>query len=135
MSDWNQKVIAEFRDNNGKVGGHFKGWDLLLLHTTGSKSGKTHITPLVYMEDGDRLVIIASKGGSPSNPDWYYNLLENPEVHVEVGREYFQAFARVAAEPERSKLYNRMGDRYPFFIEYAQKAGRVIPVVLLDRNR
>lgn len=133
MSDWNQKIIEEFRANGGKVSGHFDGWDLLLLQSTGAKSGTVRINPLVYMEDGDRLVIIASKGGAPTHPDWYYNLLANPEVYVEVGRERIHAFGHVAKEPERSVLYNRMGERYPFFLEYAQKAGRIIPVIILER--
>lgn len=87
MSDWNQGVINEFRANGGKVGGYCEGANMLLLHTTGAKSGQPRINPLVYVTDSDRIVIIASKGGADTNPDWYYNLLANPIVTVEVGAE------------------------------------------------
>lgn len=103
----------------------------LLLHTTGAKSGLPRINPVACMPDGDRYVIIASKGGAPSNPDWYYNLVANPEVSVEVGTEKFQAQATVAEEPERTTLYNKMSTKYPGFAEYEQKTSRVIPVVTL----
>ena len=130
-NEWNRKVIAEFRANEGKVGGRFEGASLLLLHTTGAKSGKARINPLMCMPDGDRYVIIASKGGAPSNPDWYYNLVANPEVSVEVGTEQFSATATVAEEPERSELYGKIAGLYPFFAEYQRNTTRVIPVVVL----
>src|SRR3954466_3872272 len=105
MSDFNQTIIDEFRANGGKVGGYFAGANMLLLHTTGAKSGQPRINPLVYVTDGDRIVIIASKGGDDSNPDWYYNLLANPSVKVELGDQQFQAQATaVTEEPERSRL-------------------------------
>ena len=94
MSEWNdfnQKLIAEYRANDGKVTGQFANAPLLLLTTTGAKSGKQRTTPLVHTVDGDRLVIIASKAGAPTNPDWYYNLLANPKVTVELGSESFPA--------------------------------------------
>lgn len=134
MSDMNQKVIEEFRANDGKVGGFFANNTLLLLHTTGAKSGKERINPLVTFEDGDRLVIIASKGGAPSHPDWYHNIVANPVVKVEYGTESFQAQAAVASEPERTRLYEIMETKMASFTEYKEKAGRVIPVVTLSRS-
>lgn len=134
MSDWNKQVIAEFRANGGKVGGSYAHMDLLLLQTTGAKSGLPRTTPLVQMADGDRYIIIASKGGAPTHPDWYYNLAANPNVHVEVGTEQFDALATIAAEPERSQLYGKMAASYPFFAEYAENTDRTIPVIVLTRR-
>lgn len=134
MSDMNQKVIEEFRANDGKVGGFFANNTLLLLHTTGAKSRKERINPLVTFEDGDRLVIIASKGGAPSHPDWYHNIVANPVVKVEYGTKSFQAQAAVASEPERTRLYEIMETKMASFTEYKEKAGRVIPVVTLSRS-
>ena len=133
MSDWNKQIIEEFRANDGKVGGHFANNTLLLLHTTGAKSGKERVNPLVTFEDGDRLVVVASKGGAPSHPDWYYNIVANPVVGVEYGTEEFQARATVTEEPERTELYEKMESHFAAFTEYKQKAGRVIPVVTLNR--
>jgi len=133
FNNWNQAVIDEFRANSGKVDGHFAGSTLLILHTVGAKSGKEHINPAVYIKDGDRLVIIASKAGAPTNPDWYYNILANPLVTVEVGTEQFQAQAAIAPEPERTRLYNKMVEVMPGFAEYQQKTTRVIPVITLTR--
>jgi deazaflavin-dependent oxidoreductase (nitroreductase family) len=133
MSDMNKQVIEEFRANDGKVGGYFANSTLLLLHTTGAKSGKERINPLVTFEDSDRLVIVASKGGAPSHPDWYHNIVANPEVEVEYGPEKFQAQAAVASEPERTELYEKMEGHFAAFSEYKEKAGRVIPVVTLSR--
>lgn len=134
MNDWNQQVIKEFRENNGKVGGPFEGADLLLLHTTGAKSGLERINPLVYLPDEERLVIIASKAGAPSNPDWYYNVVANPEVEVEVGDEQFPVQATVTEEPERTQLYDKVAAQYPNFDEYRQKTTRTIPVITLTRR-
>lgn len=134
MSDMNKQVIEEFRANDGKVGGYFANNTLLLLHTTGAKSGKERINPLVTFEDGDRLVIIASKGGAPSHPDWYHNIVANPVVSVEYGTEKFQAQATVTEEPERTELYGKMERTFATFTEYKEKAGRVIPVVTLSRS-
>ena len=133
MSDWNKQVIEEFRANDGKVGGHFANNTLLLLHTTGAKSGKERVNPLVTFEDGDRLVVVASKGGAPSHPDWYYNIVANPVVGVEYGTEEFQARATITSEPERTRLYERMESTFATFSEYKEKAGRVIPVITLSR--
>lgn len=134
MSDFNQRVIEEFRANEGKVGGFFSNRLLLLLHTIGARSGKERVTPLVTLEDGDRLIVVASKGGAPTHPDWYHNLVANPEVEVEYGTERFKARATVAGEPERTALYEKMEAAYDFFTEYKQKAGRVIPVITLTRT-
>lgn len=133
MSDWNKKIIEEFRANDGRVGGHFANTTILLLHTTGAKSGKERVNPLVTFEDGDRYVIVASKGGAPSNPDWYHNVVANPKVTVEYGTEKFHAQATVTSEPERTELYEKMENQLASFSEYKLKAGRVIPVVTLSR--
>ena len=135
---WNAKVIEEFRANAGKVSGMFADSNLLLLHTTGAKSGLSRVVPLAYLADGAdgaRLIVIASKAGAPSNPAWYYNLAANPEVRVEVGSEQFEAQATVAQEPERTTLYEKMEAVSPGFATYKQKATpRVIPVVILTRK-
>ena len=131
---WNKSIIAEFRANDGKVGGHFAGTPLLLLHTTGAKSGKARINPTAYVVDGERLVVVASKGGAPTHPDWYYNLVANPEVRVEVGTEQFDALATVAEEPERTQLYGKMAELNPGFAEYQRKTTRIIPVITLTRQ-
>lgn len=136
MSDFNRAIIDEFRANQGKVGGPFAGASMLLLHTTGARSGQPRTTPLVYTtHESGQLMIIASKAGADSNPDWYYNLLANPIVTVELGTEQFQARARaVTAEPERSQLYAQMVAIQPGFAAYEQKTTRTIPVVLLERQ-
>jgi deazaflavin-dependent oxidoreductase (nitroreductase family) len=131
--DWNKMIIEEFRANGGKVGGRFEGRTLLLLHTNGAKSGQPRINPVAYVKDGDRLVIIASKGGAPTNPDWYYNLVAHPAATVEVGTEQLQVHATVAAEPERTRLYQQMVAMMPGFAEYEQKTTRKIPVFILTR--
>jgi deazaflavin-dependent oxidoreductase (nitroreductase family) len=133
QNDRNMGIIQEFRANAGKVGGYFAGKSLLLLHTTGAKSGQARINPVACIRDGDRLVIIASKGGAPTNPDWYYNLVANPLVSVETGTESFQARATVAEEPERTRLYDKMVEMMPGFDEYRKRTTRVIPVVILTR--
>jgi deazaflavin-dependent oxidoreductase (nitroreductase family) len=133
-NDWNKQIIAEFRANDGKVGGYFKNTKLLLLHTTGRKSGQPRINPVATMPDGDRFVIVASKAGADSHPDWYYNVVANPEVHIEVGTEDFDALATVTEEPERSELYARVAELYPGFKEYEHKTTRVIPVITLTRR-
>ena len=129
----NQAIIDEFRANSGKVGGPFVGKTLLLLHTVGAKSGQERINPVAYVADGNRLVIIASKAGAPTHPDWYYNILAHPLVTVEVSTEQFQAQAAIASEPERTRLYNKMVEVMPGFAEYQQKTTRVIPVITLTR--
>ncbi|MGD8403467.1 MAG: nitroreductase family deazaflavin-dependent oxidoreductase [Anaerolineales bacterium] len=128
---WNQKIIEEFRANDGKVGGRFEGKTLLLLHTTGAKTGKERVNPVAYVKDGMRYVVIASKGGAPDNPDWYYNILAHPRLTVEVGTETFNVEAKVTEEPERTRLYNKMVEIMPGFDDYRQKTDRVIPVFKL----
>ena len=132
-NNWNQATIEEFRANGGKVGGYFAGRTLLLLHTIGAKSQQPRINPVAYVKDGDRFVIIASKGGAPTNPDWYYNLIAHPDVTVEVGTEQLQVHATVAAEPDRTRLYKQMVAMMPGFAEYEQKTTRKIPVIILTR--
>ncbi|MDP1714204.1 MAG: nitroreductase family deazaflavin-dependent oxidoreductase [Anaerolineales bacterium] len=131
MSDWNEKVIKEFRANNGKVGGHFEGKTLLLLHTKGAKSGQERINPVACVRDGERFVVIASKSGADSHPDWYFNVVANPQVTFEFGTETFQAQATVAEEPERTRLYDKMAEMMPGFNDYRAKTTRVIPVIVL----
>ena len=133
VNDWNQKIIEEFRSNDGKVGGYFKNMTLLLLHTTGARSGLPRLNPVACIQDGDRYVIVASKGGAPSHPDWYHNLVAHPRVHVEVGKEEFDALAVVTGEPERTELFNKVASLYPTFADYEKNTERVIPVVTLTR--
>jgi deazaflavin-dependent oxidoreductase (nitroreductase family) len=130
-TNWNQKIIDEFRANNGKVGGRFEGKTLLLLHTTGAKTGKKRVNPVAYVRDGEHYVVIASQGGAPDNPDWYYNILAHPRLTVEVGTETFNVEAEVTEEPERTRLYNKMVEMMPGFDDYRQKTDRVIPVFKL----
>jgi len=130
-SEYNQRIIDEFRANGGVVTG--RGRTVLLLHTIGAKSGKEHLTPVAHTKDGDRYVIIASKGGAPKHPDWYHNIVAHPNVTVEVGTEKFEAEATVQSEPERTRLYNQMAAVMPGFAEYQKKTSRTIPVVVLTR--
>ena len=132
-NDWNKNIIEEFRANGGKVGGRFTGRTLLLLHTIGAKSQQARINPVAYTRDGNRFVIIASKGGAATNPDWYYNIVTNPHVSVEVDTEQFEAEATIPAEPERTRLYNQMAEIMPGFAEYQRKTTRSIPVIILSR--
>lgn len=134
MSDFNKEIIQEFRANEGKVGGFFEGISLLLVHTTGAKSGQLRINPTVYIKDGEDFVIAESKSGADNHPDWYFNLLVNPRVIVEVGSDIFSALAEVPAEPERSALYGKLAGKYPMFKEYEKKTDRVIPVIKLIRD-
>ena len=132
LNDRNKKIIDEFRANSGRVGGNFEGKTLLLLHTQGARSGQERINPLACVkDDGDRCVVIASKGGASTHPDWYYNLIANPQVTVEVGTETFQAQATVAEEPERTRLYDKMVEVMPGFEGYRRNTTREIPVIVL----
>jgi deazaflavin-dependent oxidoreductase (nitroreductase family) len=134
MSDWNQAIVNEFRANAGKVGGYFENDTLLLLHHRGAKSGVERVTPVVTYMEGDRHVVIASAGGTDKHPDWYYNLLVNPEVTVELGTEQFAATAAEVPEPERTRLYEKMETFKSSFTEYKQKTARAMPVFLLTRT-
>jgi deazaflavin-dependent nitroreductase family protein len=131
VNERNMKIVAEFRTHEGQVGGSFTGKTLLLLHTKGAKSQEERVNPLAYVKDGNRFVVIASKGGAPTDPDWYYNILANPLVTVEAGTETFRAQATVAEEPERTRLFNQMVAVMPGFDDYRRKTTRVIPVIVL----
>jgi deazaflavin-dependent oxidoreductase (nitroreductase family) len=132
-NDFNQQIIEEFRANGGRVGGMFEGSPLVLLTTTGARSGKPTTTPVMYLKDDDRLVVIASNGGSDRHPAWYHNLLANPEATVEVGTETFAVKAAFAEGGERDRLYARMVEQAAGFAEYEAKTSRRIPVVVLER--
>ena len=131
----NRKVIEEFRANAGKVEGRSAGFPLLLLTTTGAKSGRQRINPVAYLPEGQRLVIFATKGGAPTSPDWYHNLVAHPTVTVEAGSETYQARAVVATGEERDQLYARQAALYPMFAEYQKRTTRKIPVIILERLR
>lgn len=133
MNDWNKQIIEEFRANEGRVGGNFEGKTLLLLHTTGAKSGQPRINPVMYIPDGERYVVVASKAGAPTNPDWYYNIVANPRFSVEVGTEQFDVVATVTDEPERTELFKKMVAYAPGFGDYEKNTTRVIPVITLTR--
>lgn len=127
-------LIADFRANNGETtSGPFVGRPLLLLTTTGAKSGLARTTPLVYSRDGEALVIMASKSGAPENPAWYANLLANPIVTVEAKGETFQARATEITGDERTRLWDAHVAEHPAFAEYVAKTTRVIPVIRLER--
>ncbi|MFT3864727.1 MAG: nitroreductase family deazaflavin-dependent oxidoreductase [Solirubrobacterales bacterium] len=130
-ADFNSQVIEEFRANGGKAGGIFEGKPLLLLHNVGAKSGRELVTPLVYLADGDRYLIFASKGGAPSNPGWYHNLKADPNVSIEVGTETIPVVAEELAGEERDRLYRVQEEQQPQFAEYARKTDRKIPVIAL----
>lgn len=132
--NWNQQIIDEFRSNAGLVGGPFEGQMMVLLTTTGARSGRSHTTPLVAGTAGDDLYVIASAAGSPKHPAWYRNLLADPSVTVEVGAETFEAAARPADEPQRTALYAAMVERMPQFAGYQEGNPRTIPVVILERR-
>ncbi len=135
--NWNDSIIAEFRENQGKVGGYFEGAPMILIHHIGAKSGTERVTPLVYLPDGDDMVIAATKGGHPSNPDWYHNLNAHPritvEVGVEVGTETFTVEAVEATGADREQLWRRLVELRPGFADYETKTTRVFPMFRLRR--
>jgi deazaflavin-dependent oxidoreductase (nitroreductase family) len=133
MNAFNRQVIDEFRANDGRVGGPFQGAPMVLLHTTGARSGQERITPLVYRPVNGDIAVFASKGGSPDHPAWYLNLVAKPEVTVEVGGETYPVTARVAEGDERERIWEEQKRAMPNFAEYEQKTTRVIPVVVLER--
>jgi deazaflavin-dependent oxidoreductase (nitroreductase family) len=128
---WNEEAIAEFRAAGGKVGGRFEGAPMLLLHTTGARSGESRINPLMYLPDGERMIVIASKWGSPTNPDWYYNLKTRPDVSVEVGTATVDVTAVELESDERDRLFAEQARRYPGFQMYQDRTQRAIPVFAL----
>ena len=134
VKDYNKKIIEEFRANDGVVGGPFKGAKLLLLHTVGAKSGEARINPLVYFDDKDTYLIVASFAGGPTNPPWYYNLLANPQAKIEVGSSDISVTAEVVVEPHRTELYNNIAAQAPAFAEYREKTTRSIPIIRLRPN-
>ena len=132
-NDWNAKIIDEFRSNEGRLGGQFEGAPMLLLTTTGAKTGHQRVNPMMYLSKDSSIYVFASKAGAPTNPDWYHNLVANPQVTVEIGTETFDATARVLSGEDRDKVYSDQVKLYPGFGEYQEKTTRVIPVVALDR--
>jgi deazaflavin-dependent oxidoreductase (nitroreductase family) len=134
MSDWNQKIIDEFRANDGKVGPPFEGAPLLLLHHIGRKSGTERVTPMMYQAVGDAYAVFASKAGADTHPDWYRNLLEQPDVTAEVGTDTVALHARDLSADEREPIWEKQKKAYPGFAGYEEKTSRTIPVVLLERR-
>ena len=134
MSDFNDRVIAEFRANHGKVGGNFEGAPLLLLHSVGAKSGQTRVSPMMYLPDGDRFLVFASKAGAPDNPDWFHNLKANPAAAIEVGDDTLDVHAEELTGSERDQKYAEQAALYPGFADYEKLTDRVIPVVALTRR-
>jgi deazaflavin-dependent oxidoreductase (nitroreductase family) len=134
INDFNAKIIEEFRANGGKVGGAMAGAPLVLLTTTGAKSGSRRTTPLAYLPDGDRIVVFASKAGAPTNPDWYHNLIAHPEVTVEVDGDTREVTAVEVTGDERDRLFAEQARRNPGFGEYQAKTTRQIPVIALVTN-
>ena len=132
MNDWNRGTIETFRANKGQVGGFWEGRPLLLLTTTGAKSGQLRTTPVMYFREGERVFIFASKGGAPTNPDWYHNLLAHPDVTVEIGDQTYEAKALPMTGEERDQIYARWEESYPQFREYQEKTTRVILVIELQ---
>ena len=134
MADYNKTIIEEFRANAGKVGGPFEGAPVVLLTTTGAKSGNQHTTPLMSQPDGDALYVFASMAGAPTNPAWYYNIVAQSGVTIEVGTEKFAATAAVVDRAERDRVYAKQASVYPQFAEYEKKTTRLIPVIKLSRK-
>ncbi|MEI5673941.1 MULTISPECIES: nitroreductase family deazaflavin-dependent oxidoreductase [unclassified Nocardioides] len=131
MSDFNDQVIAEFRANHGKVGGNFEGAPLLLLHSTGAKSGEERVSPMMYLPDGERYLVFASKAGAPTNPAWYHNLIAHPDATIEVGDDTIAVRAEELPRAERDAKYAEQAALYPGFADYEAKTDRVIPVLAL----
>jgi len=135
MKDFNQQIIEEFRQNGGKVGGPFEGAPLVLLTTTGAKTGQARTHPLVcQVADDGTLCIFASKAGAPTNPDWYHNLVAHPQVGVEYGADSFEAIAEVVTGPQRDAIFAKQAQIFPDFADYEARAHRIIPVVALRRT-
>ena len=133
MIDYNNKVIKEFRENGGQVTGRFAGAPLMLLTTTGAKSGEKRTTPLVHSVDGDDLIIIASYAGNPKHPNWYLNIRANPEVTIELPSETFTTNAVIPEGEERQRLFDQQAAKMPAFKEYQAKTSREIPVIVISR--
>jgi len=135
VTDFNQTIIEEFRANGGKLGGNFEGAPMLLLHTTGAKSGQERVNPMMYREvGGDDIAVFASKAGAPTNPDWYHNLLAHPGTTAEIGTETVPVVARVAEGDERTAIWEAQKKDFPGFGDYEKSTTRQIPVVILERK-
>jgi deazaflavin-dependent oxidoreductase (nitroreductase family) len=134
MNDFNTPIIEEFRANAGKVGGNFKGAPILLLHSTGAKSGKERVNPMMYRKAGDDIAVFASKAGAPTNPDWYHNLVAHPEATAEIGTDTVSMVARVTKGDERTEIWEAQKKEFPGFADYETKTTREIPVVILKRK-
>ena len=130
--DFNAQIIEEFRANEGRLGGNFEGAPVLLLHTTGARSGKERVSPMMYQDLGGPVAVFASKAGAPTNPDWFHNIVANPEVSAEIGTETRSFRARVTEGTERNEIWTRQKEAYPGFAEYEASTTREIPVVVLD---
>ena len=135
VTDWNAQIIEEFRANGGKVGGPFEGGNLLLLHHKGARTGTGRVNPVAYLPDGDRLVIAASKGGAPTNPDWYHNLKANPHTSAEVGTETVQVTATELDGDDYAETWKRFTAAMPGFADYQTKTTRRIPLFALIRDQ
>ena len=133
-NNFNEQVINEFRANHGKVGGYFEGAPLLLLHTTGARSGQPRVSPVMYLADGNRYVVFASKAGADTNPGWYHNLMTDPRAQIEVGDQTLDVEATEVRGADREDLYARQASVYPAFAGYQRKTTRVIPVVALTER-
>lgn len=134
MSDRNQKIIEEFRANEGRVGGPFEGAAMILVHHVGAKSRSERVTPLVHFPDGDgRTVIVASAAGAPKNPAWFHNIKANPQIDVEVGTERYEALAEEITGPERDEFWKRVVSERPGFADYEKSTDRTIPLLRLTR--
>ncbi len=134
MKSWNEAIIAEFRSNAGKVGGQFEGAPILLLHSTGAKSGAERISPMMYQQVGEDIAVFASKAGAPTNPDWYHNLKANPSATIEIGTETFGVVAREVVGAERDAIWTKQKADYPGFAGYEAATTRTIPVVILTKS-
>ncbi len=132
--DYNALNIEEFRKNHGQVGGYFKGAPLLLVHTFGRRTGKERVNPVMYLKDGERWLVFASKGGADTHPDWFLNLKVHPDIKIELGDDTIDVLAEEVTGPEHDALYKRQATLYPRFGEYQQKTKRVIPVVALTKR-
>ena len=134
MKDFNKSIVDEFRANDGKVGGQFAGANLLLLTTTGAKSGQPRLAPLAYFTIDGKLIIIGSKAGADTNPDWVHNLRANPAAHIEVGSDAYDVTSRELPKVERDGLFDKIVAAAPGFGEYQSKTSRVIPLFELIRD-
>jgi deazaflavin-dependent oxidoreductase (nitroreductase family) len=132
VNDWNSKIIEEFRANGGMVGGNFQGAPLLLLHTTGARTGRERVHPMMYRKIDGAYAVFASKAGAPTNPDWYHNLVANPNVQAEIGSATVALTARVADQAERDRIWGAQKADYPGFADYERQTTRQIPVVILE---